>query len=136
MSFSCLGYFTKVKLFMALHKKPRLFLIICTSSVLAATALATTIGPSEILENPSTYDGKHVTVSGVVEHLEPRTSRKGNDYETFDLCDNSCLKVFIWGHPSLKAGQALSVIGTFDTVKHVGRYVFHDELDADEGSIH
>jgi hypothetical protein len=38
-------------------------------------------------------------------------------------------------HPSLKAGQALSVTGTFDTAKDVGRYVFHDELDADEGSI-
>ena len=59
----------------------------------------------------------------------------GNDYETFDLCDNTCLKVFAWGHPGLQEGQSLSVSGKFDTVKRVGRYIFRDELDADQGSF-
>jgi hypothetical protein len=33
-------------------------------------------------------------VSGTVQNVVAKTSRRGNDYETFDLCDNTCLKVF------------------------------------------
>ena len=105
-------------------------LLIWTSSVLAEPT-----SPSQILANPTEYDGKHLTVSGTVQHVVAKTSHKGNTYETFDLRDNSCLKVFTWGHPGLQEGRSLSVSGTFDAVKRVGRYTFLDELDADEGSV-
>ncbi len=36
-------------------------------------------------------------------------------------------KVFAWGHRELREGQHLSVSGTFDAVKHVGRYTFYNE---------
>jgi hypothetical protein len=102
---------------------------------LASSVSAEPISPSQILTNPTAYDGKHLVVAGTVQNVIARTSRRGNDYETFDLCDNSCLKVFAWGHPGLQEGQHLSVSGTFDTVKQVGRYIFRNEIDADEGSI-
>jgi hypothetical protein len=46
-----------------------------------------------------------------------------------------CVNVFTWGHPHLDDGQRLKVNGTFEAVKHVGRYTFHNEIDADEGSL-
>jgi hypothetical protein len=100
-----------------------------------STAFAETMGPAQVLGNPTTYDGKHLTVSGTVQNVIMKTSRRGNDYETFELCDNSCMKVFTWGHHELRKSQQLSVSGTFDAVKHVGRYTFYNELDADEGSL-
>jgi hypothetical protein len=101
--------------------------------VLTSAAFAETVQPSQILSNSSAYDSKHLTVSGTVRNVIAKTSRRGNDFETFDLCDNSCVKVFAWGHHVLRQGQHLSVSGTFDSVKHVGRYTFYNELDADDG---
>lgn len=109
--------------------------IVCILLALAPSVLAESIGPSQILANPTAYDGKHLMVSGTVQNVVAKTSRRGNDYETFDLCDNTCLKVFAWGHPGLQEGQSLSVSGKFDTVKRVSRYIFRDELDADLGSF-
>jgi hypothetical protein len=108
----------------------------------SATLLLLASGPawgttvSEILKDPTGYSGKHLDVSGTVQDVEQKTSRRGNDYETFDVCDgDSCVKVFAWGHPQINEGQKLTVHGTFDAVKHVGRYTFYNELDADEGSL-
>jgi hypothetical protein len=66
-----------------------LILLIWTSA-----AFAEAVRPSQIVGKPTTYDGKHLTVSGTVQHVTAKTSRRGNEYETFDLCDNSCVKVF------------------------------------------
>jgi hypothetical protein len=98
-------------------------------------AFAEAVPPSQIVGNPTTYDGKHLTVSGSVRHVTAKTSRRGNAYETFDLCDNSCVKIFAWGHRELREGQHLSVSGTFDASNTSGDYTFYYELDADEGSL-
>jgi hypothetical protein len=97
-----------------------------------STAFAKAVRPSQIVGNPTTYNGKHLTVSGTVQNVTAKSSRRGNEYETFDLCDNSCLKVFAWGHPELREGQQSCVSGTFDAVKHIGRYTFYNELDAED----
>ncbi len=76
-----------------------LILLIWTS-----TAFAEAVRPSQIVGNPTTYDGKHLTVLGSVQNAIAKTSRRGNEYETFDLCDNSCVKVFAWGHRELREG--------------------------------
>jgi hypothetical protein len=93
--------------------------------------LAETPGPSQLITNSSAYDGKHLTVSGAIRNVIAKTSQRGNDYETFDLCDKSC----VLGASQLREAQHLSVSGTFDAVKHVGRYSFYNELDADKGSL-
>ena len=64
-----------------------LILLIWTSA-----AFAEAVRPSQIVGDATTYDGKHLTVSGTVQHVTAKTSRRGNEYETFDLCNNSCVE--------------------------------------------
>ena len=109
-----------------------LFLCLCIS-VISSPTLATDTGPSQILANPTKFDGKHVTVSGTAQYVRQKTSRRGNEYETFSLCDQTCVNVFTWGHPNVAEGKQLTVNGTFEEVKHVGRYTFRNEIEADEG---
>jgi hypothetical protein len=98
-----------------------------------ATVAATTI--TQILGSPSVYDGKHIDVSGTVEHLEQKVSHKGNAYVTFALCSGQCIHVFGFGSPPISDGQPITVHGTFAAVKHVGSYTFYNEIDADDPSL-
>jgi hypothetical protein len=43
--------------------------------------------------------------------------------------------VFTFGRPALQDGQRVAVRGTFSTTKRVGRYTFHNEIEADEGTL-
>jgi len=100
---------------------------------------ATPVAPAQIagvLANPASFDGQHLSLSGTVGNLAEKTSRRGNDYTTFDLCNGaSCIHVYTYGHPKLANGQALTVTGKFFADKHVGSLDFKNELDADEGSL-
>ena len=90
------------------------------------------VSPSQLMASPSSYDGQHVGVTGKVENIVLKTSQRGNDYETFKLCDKVCVRVFIWGHPKLNEWQSKTVHGTFAAVKHVGSNTFYNEIEADE----
>jgi hypothetical protein len=89
----------------------------------------------KVATNPTAFDGHHVAVSGTVRSVLAKTSHRGNDYETFSLCEKSCVKVFTWGHPQVKEGQRLEVKGTFQAIKRVGGYTFRNEIEADKGSL-
>jgi hypothetical protein len=102
-------------------------------AALPAASSAATVG--QILGSPSSYDGQHVDVRGTVEHLEQKTSHRGNPYVTFALCSNQCIHVFAFGSPSISDGQAITVHGTYEAVKHVSGYTFYNEVDADDGSL-
>jgi hypothetical protein len=91
--------------------------------------------PAQILKHPQSYDGKRLTASGTVRHVFAQTTRQGKDYTTFDLCDDVCLKVFVWGHPRLRENQRQSVSGKFETMKHVEAQTFENVLETGEGSI-
>ena len=97
------------------------------------------IGPAQIaavLANPTSFDTQHLSVSGTVAQLAEKTSKRGNAYATFDLCDGtSCMHVYSYGHPKLTNGQTVTVNGKFFADKHVGSLDFKNELDADEGSL-
>ena len=54
----------------------------------ACTAHALDVSPREILENPDRFDGRPVTVSGMILNLRETISQKGNPYYTFNLSDN------------------------------------------------
>ena len=43
--------------------------------------------------------------------------------------------MFTWGHAQVAEGKSLTVNGTFEAVEDVGRNTFHNEIDADEGSL-
>lgn len=102
-------------------------------AALPAASSATTI--AQVLGSPSTYDGRHVDVKGTVEHLEQKTSHKGNPYVTFSLCSGQCIHVFAFGTPSISDGQTITVHGSYESVKHVSGYTFYNEVDADDGSL-
>lgn len=59
-------------------------------------------------------------------------SRRGNAYSTFQLRDTAgdAVKVFTWGHPNIMTGDPVQVTGVFEQVRHVGRYTFYNEIDA------
>ncbi|HET9392650.1 MAG TPA: hypothetical protein VFO29_03850 [Candidatus Rubrimentiphilum sp.] len=106
--------------------------------VLLAASPAPSASPTPIatiLAAPASFDGQHVTVNGTIQQLSERTSRRGNDYTTFDLCDGSCVHVYSYGHPKLSNGQTLTVSGKFFADKHVGNADFKNEIDVDEGSL-
>lgn len=115
------------------------FLAFSTTIAIRSGSLvaAGSIGIVDLVKNPATYSGTHVDVSGSVANVQPKVSHAGHDYETFDLCDinGNCVRVFAWGHPALHEGDKIDVRGVFSETKRVGRYSFHNEIEADEGSL-
>jgi hypothetical protein len=95
-------------------------------------ATETTI--EKILTNKDSFDGKEVSVSGIVAKIKFRTSKGGNEYTTFSLIESSgeSIRVFTWGHPKIKEGQKVKVTGTYRKVKKIRRYTFYNEIEAVE----
>ncbi len=113
----------------------RLAVIGLAFSLIAASPAPATTPIADILANPTSFDGQHLAVSGTIAQLAEKTSRRGNDYTTFDLCDTACIHVYSYGHPKLANGQTLTANGKFFADKHIGSMDFKNELDADEGSL-
>jgi hypothetical protein len=87
--------------------------------------------PGEILRQPEVFDGKMVSLAGTITNLRPRVSQRGNAYYTFDLsAGDSAIRVFSFGQPPCRTGASVVVRGQFDRVKRVGRYIFHNEVEA------
>jgi len=119
-------------------KSSLIALVSLTSLVLFSTnrpAFAQAFDPAQILKYPQSYDGKRLTASGTVRHVLAQTTRQGKDYTTFDLCDDVCMKVFVWGHPRLRENQRQSVSGKFETMKHMGAQNLENVLETQVGSI-
>jgi hypothetical protein len=55
-----------------------------TLFLLLTSVSAWGITPPESLKNPAAHSGRHVEVSGMVQNVIQKTSRRGNDYETFE----------------------------------------------------
>ena len=89
---------------------------------------------SQLLSNPLTFDGRHVSVSGTAESVTPESSRWGQEYETFQLCEQSCISVFTEGHPQITEGKRVTVNGSFVADTSFGPFVLHDEIIRDNGS--
>jgi hypothetical protein len=112
----------------------RLLAIALLAGLPVAGLAATTI--VQLLNDPSTYDGKHVSVSGTVKHLTPETSSGGRAFVIFALCStSSCVRVFGWGSPQLRDASIIAVRGTFAAVRQFASYTFHNGIQADEGSL-
>src|SRR5712692_1902662 len=109
----------------------RTLALICALALVGPARWASAATVAEIAKNPAAFDQKTVTVSGTAEQISSRTSRRGNPYTTFRLSDHGeAVKVFTFGTPPIKDGQRVEVRGVFQRVKQVGRYTFHDEIDA------
>ncbi|HZT11845.1 MAG TPA: efflux RND transporter permease subunit [Candidatus Baltobacteraceae bacterium] len=81
-------------------------------AAIALPALAETLTPSKLLENPAAYEGKSVTVAGTVSHLQVSKTlfRKVTG---FQLCDEKCIVVIDQTNAARHDGESATVSGTF-----------------------
>jgi hypothetical protein len=89
----------------------------------------------KIVSAKQSYDGREVTVSGKVSNLKLRTSKAGSDYTTFTLSrpdGKGSLHVYSRGHANVKQDQTVKVTGIYRKEKRVGKYTFHNEIEAAE----
>ena len=93
-------------------------------------AFSQALSVASLVENPGRYDGKVVTVSGVITAYRERVSRAGNPYTTFRLQEGGAsVGVFAWGHRGLREGARVRVTGVFQRVRRVGRFTFYNEIE-------
>ncbi len=110
---------------------PFLFLLTFLLQVQIAPA-AENVSVQEIMSTPDKYDGQEVTIQGKAYTIKPRTSKRGKDYTTLTVKDESgkSLKVVSWGHPPLAEGHKVTVTGIFKKTKRVGRVTLKNHIEA------
>ena len=95
--------------------------------IAAAILLAAAVAPSAILANPSSYDGKTVTVSGTVQHFQTSRTPMGT-VAGFQLCDSKCVVVIDKTNQSHSDGAAATVTGTFHVTFKGPRKSFNNAI--------
>jgi lipocalin len=85
---------------------------VLTTLTFGSAVAATTLAPSAIAADPSTYDGKTVTVSGKVEHFQTSSTLMGT-VAGYQLCDAKCIVVIDKGNHAQTDGNVATVTGTF-----------------------
>lgn len=91
---------------------------------------------ADVLNHKKDFDGKEICVTGAVEELDARVSRKGNHYFTFKMTESGqMLKIFSQGDPSFKDGQKVTACGKYEISRTVGSQTFHDEVSASTNTI-
>jgi len=69
----------------------------------------------ELLDNPSSFDGRPVALEGTFGRLQAHVTRKGNRYYTFQLGqDGRDVMVAVQDRPSCTVGALARVQGRFD----------------------
>lgn len=113
-----------------------------TLALIASVAFAADkMTVKELVADAKKFDGKPVTVSGLVDKFKQKTSKKGNDYFTFKLVDKGDKKKIVnlygQGKPKVevKDGQLLSVTGTYRLEKTVGNSTFKNEIQVKPDTV-
>lgn len=84
-----------------------------------------------LVQNPSRYDGKVVTVVGTITTYREYASDSGHPYTVFRLADgDASLSVFIWNKHRFGKGDRVRVTGTFARARSVGAVPFDNEIQA------
>ena len=106
--------------------------LLCLAQLFSLVAFAAEVPVKALISNPAQFDGQTVTLQGTAIMVKATTSSRGNAYTTFQVNDatGAAVRVFTWGHPGLKDGQPVEVVGVFQRVKRVGRYTFYNEVEA------
>src|SRR5437879_11661484 len=63
----------------------RMLALVCAVALVGSIPWASAATVAEIAKNPAAFDQKTVTVNGMAEEINSRTSRRGNSYTTFRL---------------------------------------------------
>jgi hypothetical protein len=95
--------------------------------IAAAILLTGAIAPSAILANPSSYDGKTVTVTGTVAHFQTSSTPMGT-VAGFQLCDSKCVVVIDKTNTSHSNGASATVTGTFHVTFKGPRKSFNNAI--------
>jgi hypothetical protein len=77
-----------------------------------ALLLAGAVSPSAIVANPSSYDGKTVTVTGKISSFQTSSTPMGQ-VAGFQLCDSKCVVVIDKTNQSRSNGATATITGTF-----------------------
>lgn len=100
--------------------------------VLLAPAKPLSVKVGEVLKSPAKYDGKAISVKGVVADFKAKTSKAGNDYYVFDLVDGK-ESLAVYGQGKLekapKDGDKVTVTGKYARERKVGGRTFKNEID-------
>jgi len=112
--------------------KPR-FVIGLSVLALAAGVLALEkVSIGDLLKDASKYDGKDVTIQGVVEDLSEKVSGGGNAYTSLKVKDGE-KRVTVWmrGHLNIKIknGDEVAATGMFLKERKVGDVIYKNEID-------
>ena len=86
-------------------------------------AIAATLVPSAIVANPSSYDGKSVTVAGTVKGFQTSSTPMGT-VAGFQLCDSECIVVIDKTNQSRSNGATATVSGIFHATFKAPRKTF------------
>lgn len=105
----------------------RRILLTTLLALVPAAALAAALAPSAILANPSSYDGKSVTVTGKVAHFQSSSTPMG-PVAGFQLCDSKCIVVIDKTNQSRSDGAAATVTGTFHVTFKGPRKTFNNAV--------
>ncbi len=87
---------------------------------------------ADLLDNPTKFDGKTVTVSGTVKKFKAKESKAGNKYFTFDVeQDDETVHIYGQGEldPAPKNGDKVELTGKFTKLKKVRDLEFKNEID-------
>ena len=90
-------------------------------------AVAATLAPSAIMANPSSYDGKSVTVAGKVTGFQTSQTMMGK-VAGFQLCDAKCVVVIDQSAQSRTNGSTATVTGTFHVTFKTPKRTFNDAI--------
>ena len=97
-----------------------------------ATAAAPT-SIDAIVAAPATFDGTHVVVTGTVKNYKEKTSKAGNDYTTFDLCQTQCVGIYEHGHPAgVTEGSTQTIAGFYHADRKMRGFDIKNQIDADD----
>ncbi len=91
---------------------------------------------ARILKNKALYDGRKVLLRGHVENLQFRFSQRGTPYTLFRLRDQAAsIRVFTRDHPQIQEGDSVQVAGVYYKSRKVGRFTYHNEVEAEEIAV-
>ena len=96
-------------------------------ALVPAAALAAALAPSAIVANPSSYDGKSVTVTGTVSNFQVSSTPMGK-VAGFQLCDTKCVVVIDKTDASHSNGATATVTGTFHVTFKGPRKTFNNAV--------
>jgi len=115
-----------------MNKSARNVLLVLSATMLWADASAADLTPSAVLYSANQYNGKEISVTGVISQFKLNTGNDGKPYESFKLCDaGACLTVYALGSDPRTEGEEISVSGHFWMFVQRGYLTYHNELDLD-----